>query len=137
MHTIGQHPHILGIDHSPEILGLVEGLLEEEMFRITILSRSGKTLTAIALLAPDLIIMDYRWSHSDKGWALLTLLTMDPRTQAIPVILCTAAVPEVRELQEHLMSVGIRVVQKPCVIEHLLRVIAEVLDRGISGEPVT
>ena len=112
---------------------MVQGLISAELFRVTILSRLGKTLEAIALLSPDLIIMDDTWLHSDGEWVLLNQLTMDPRTRAMPVILCIAAVREARELQEHLMPMLIRVVQKPVAIEHLLRVIAEALDRGAVG----
>lgn len=127
MHVNGQQPHVLAINHSPEILSLMKNLLEEESFRVTTWSRLDKDLAAVAQLGPDVIVMDYMWISSDDEWVFLTMLTMDPRTRAIPLILCTGAVREVRDLQEHLATMGIRVVLKPFDIDHLVRVVNDAL----------
>ncbi len=130
MHADGQQPHILCINHAPEILALMETLLGEEGFRVTTRSRLDKDLDAVAELAPNAIIIDYMWRQSDDEWVFLTLLTMDPRTRHIPLILCTGAVREARELQEHLNEMGIRVVLKPFDINHLVRVVQDAVGTG-------
>jgi len=132
MHVNGQQPHILCIDHAPEVFALQQALLEEEGFRVTTQSTLDKDLEAIAQLGPDAIIIDYMWRQSDNEWVFLTLLTMDPRTRHLPVILCTAAVREARELQEHLNELGIRVVLKPFDIDHLVRVVHDAIGTGTS-----
>ena len=130
MNADGQQPHILCINHSPEILALMKDLLEDEGFRVTTHSRLDKDLDKIAQLAPDVIIIDYMWTSSDDEWVFLTMLTINPRTQHIPLILCTAAVQQARDLQEHLFEMGIRVVLKPFDIDHLARVVHEALEAG-------
>ena len=130
MNADGQQPHILCINHSPEILALMKNLLEDEGFRVTTHSRLEKDLDKITQLAPDVIIIDYMWTSSDDEWVFLTMLTINPRTQHIPLILCTAAVQQARDLQEHLFEMGIRVVLKPFDIDHLARVVHEALEAG-------
>jgi CheY-like chemotaxis protein len=135
MHLNGQQPHILCIDNSPEILELQKELLEEEGFRITTWSRVDKNLDAIIDLAPDAIVLEYMWSDSDDEWAFLTMLTMHPRTQPIPVILCTGAIQQAKELEGHLDELGIKVVLKPFNIDHLMSVVSEAvrISRGTGG----
>lgn len=132
MHSNGQQPHILCINHTPEILALHQELLEEEGFRVTTRSRLDKNLDTIADLAPDAITLDYMWSSSDDEWVLLTMLTMHPRTQHIPIILCTGAVRQVTELTEHLDELGIKVVLKPFNIEDLVSVVSDAVRTGRS-----
>lgn len=109
-------------------------LLEEEGFTVTTHSHLDKDLDRIIELAPDVIILDYMWRQSDDEWVLLNLLMIDPRTQTIPLILCTGAVREAREMQEHLSSMGTRVVLKPFNIDHLIRVVHEALDRPMATD---
>lgn len=138
MHTDGQQPHILCINHAPEILALQKDLLEEEGFRVTTRATLDKDLETIIELAPDAIIIDYMWRQSDDEWVFLTLLTMDPRTRHIPLILCTGAVREAREMQEHLNEMGIQVVFKPFDIDHLIRVVHDAVGTGTGTDaPVT
>ncbi len=134
MNADGQQPHILCINHSPEILALMKELLEDEGFRVTTHSRLEKDLDTITGLAPGVIIIDYMWTSSDDEWVFLTMLTMSPRTRHIPLILCTAAVQQAKDLQEHLFEMGIRVVLKPFDIEHLIRVVHEALETGPSSQ---
>ena len=130
MRADGQQPHVLCINHSPEILALQKALLEDEGFRVTTHSRLEKDLDKVAELAPDVIIIDYMWTSSDDEWVFLTMLTMSPRTRHIPLILCTAAVQQAKDLQEHLYEMGIRIVLKPFDIDHLARVVHEALETG-------
>jgi CheY-like chemotaxis protein len=134
MNADGKQPHILCVNHSPEILALQRDILQEEGFRVTTQSRLDKDLDAVVALAPNVIIIDYMWRQSDDEWVFLTMLTMDPRTREIPIILCTGAVREARELQEHLASLGIRVVLKPFRIEHLIRVVNDAVGKTAASD---
>lgn len=120
-------PHILAVDNDEAVLGLFRDLLTDEGYRVTTQVYLDHDLSKIADLAPDLIILDYMWPEEDSGWTLLQLLRMNPETEGIPIILCTGAVREVAALQDHLDSMGIRVILKPFNIDQLVDVIAEVL----------
>jgi CheY-like chemotaxis protein len=125
----GHQPHILCINHSPEILSLLRDLLEGEGFRVSTLMSVERDLDAIVALRPDVITIDYMWKASDNEWTYLNLMTMDPRTRDIPVILCTGAVAQVMEMEQHLARVGIRVVLKPFNIEDLVEAVQAALRR--------
>src|SRR6202011_2473750 len=46
---------------------------------------------------PDLVILDLMMGREQAGWAVLQLLQEDPCTAEIPVILCSAAEPALRQ----------------------------------------
>jgi CheY-like chemotaxis protein len=135
MHADGQQPHILCVNHSPEILSLLRDLLEAEGFRVSTLTAVDRDLDAVVALAPDFITMDYMWTTSDNEWTFLTMMTMDPRTRHIPVILCTGAVAQVMGMEQHLATIGVRVVLKPFDIEVFLQMVQETLGQTPVGEP--
>lgn len=123
--------HILVINHAPEIRALMRELLEGTGYQVSTLPSADHDLDTIVELAPDLIVIDYMWSSSDNEWTLLNLLTIDPRTHAIPVIVCTAAIRHVEEMRGHLERIGARVVHKPFNINDLLAVITTALDEAL------
>jgi CheY-like chemotaxis protein len=125
-------PRILCINHSPEVLGLLRDLLEEEGYRVTTQSHTDRDLDHVVDLDPDLITLDYMWSSFDDDWSLLQLLRLDPRTRTTPIILCTGAVREVGALEEHLRTMDVSVVFKPFDIEQFVAAVNEALGR----EPV-
>ncbi len=131
MHPDGQNGkprHILVVNHAPEILDLVKELLEDDGYRVTTRSRDAVGVDDIVDLHPDLIVLDYMWSSSDADWSLLNLLRIDRRTRDIPVVLCTAAVRQVREMEAHLDAMGVRVVLKPFDIDHLIDTVRQALE---------
>jgi two-component system phosphate regulon response regulator PhoB len=130
-----RQPHILVINHAAEILDLMRDLLEREGYQVSTMPVTEEDLNAIVELAPDLIVIDYMWPTSGNEWTLLNLLTMDPRTHAIPVIVCTAAIRHVEEMRGHLDLIGVRVVHKPFNIDDLLSVITTSLDDVSVGRP--
>lgn len=133
MHVDGTQPHILCINHSPEILALLQDLLEEEGYRVTTWSHQDKDLAQIEALAPDLITLDYMWSSVDDDWAFLQLLKLDRRTAHLPIILCTGAVRDVEAMSEHLQQMGVVVVYKPFAIDVLLQAVHDVLTQERSS----
>jgi two-component system, OmpR family, response regulator VicR len=136
-----QQPHILLVNDTQEILDLMQELLEEEGYRVTS-SLSLLNVDKIRALAPDLIVQDIMFEHSQEaGWKMLHLMRLDPELARVPVVLCTAAVNVVREatMAEQLDQLGIRMVLKPFTIDELLQVLTEVriaqglIDQAIDG----
>lgn len=133
MTSATQSPHILCINHAPEILELMRTLLEDEGYRVSTQTVVEHDLDRIVGMAPDLILIDYMWSTSDNEWTYLTMLRMDPRTREIPIVLCTGAVGHAVEMQSHLASIDVEVVFKPFDIENLLEVVQATLARADGG----
>ena len=132
----GQQRHILVVNDTPAILDLFTDLLEDEGYRVstdTFSTIAETVLAQIGELRPDLIILDFLIGGEGLGWQLLQLLKMDRKTAAIPVIICTAAVRQVEELQGHLRDMGVTVVLKPFDIDHVVAEVARVWERIDSG----
>jgi DNA-binding response OmpR family regulator len=121
--TIGinlEIPHILVINDTQEILDLFQELLEDEGYRVSLYSYAFKDVKEIQSLQPDLVIIDFIIGGEAHGWQMLQKMKMNRDTAKIPIIVCTAAVQLVKELEGHLTSKNVRIVLKPFDIEDLL-----------------
>jgi CheY-like chemotaxis protein len=116
----GQH-HILVINDAQEILDLFKDLLEEAGYRVSLYSYAIHDMMQIKSINPDLIILDLLMGGEQAGWQLLEKIRLDPETAKLPVIVCTAAVEMVRELQGHLTEKNVAIVLKPFDIDDILR----------------
>ena len=113
-------PHILVVNDTQEILELFRELLEEEGYRVSLYSYAFRDLDEVKRVKPDLLILDFIIGGENLGWQLLQKIKMDRATADIPVIVCTAAMAIVKELQGHLREKNATVVLKPFDIDDLL-----------------
>ncbi len=78
---------------------------------------------------PDLVILDLMMGREQAGWAILQLLQEDPSTAKIPVILCSAAEPALRQHACRMNGrTTVESIAKPFDVEHLLVTIARLLE---------
>ncbi|MDQ3043756.1 MAG: response regulator [Chloroflexota bacterium] len=127
--------HIMVVNDTPEILDLFRDLLEEEGYQVSLYSTGFQDLAEIKRRKPDLIILDFLICGDALGWQLLQKLKMDRETAHIPVVVCTAAVELVRELQGHLHDKNVGVVLKPFDIDDLLQEVNRALVESASDGP--
>jgi DNA-binding response OmpR family regulator len=107
------------INDSPELLELAEALLRDEDFDVKVGLMGRGALELIRASRPDLVILDIRLPDV-SGWDILQALKLDPATMHIPVLVCSAAVHELRELGPQLAAMGVDVLIKPFAIDTLL-----------------
>ena len=121
--------HILVVNDTEEILDLFRDIIEGLGHRMTAWSFSPDDLAKVTEIAPDLIILDLMLGPTElQGWALLQKLRMSPPTEAIPVIVCTAATNWVREQEGWLAANAVKVVMKPFKVKHLEHAIGQALE---------
>jgi DNA-binding response OmpR family regulator len=77
------------------------------------------------------VILDLRMPDFD-GWQILQLLKLDPQTCTVPVLICSAAVAEVRATEERLREQGCDILLKPFNLDELLDKVCALL----CGHPV-
>lgn len=118
---------ILVINDTQEILDLFHELLGEEGYEVIIYSYAPQEIEVIERIAPDLIILDYIFGEEKTGWQTLQKLKMRRSTSTIPVIVCTAAPREVREIEGFLQAKGVTLVPKPFDIDDLLQAVSTAL----------
>jgi CheY-like chemotaxis protein len=116
-------PHILVINDTQEVLEVMQELLQEEGYRVTIYSTAIRDLQTILDIKPDLLILDHMMGDEEYGWQTIQKLRLNRELATLPVIVCTAAVRMVKELEGHLKAKGITVVLKPFDIDDLLHAV--------------
>ncbi|MDQ3694520.1 MAG: response regulator [Chloroflexota bacterium] len=123
--------HVLVVNDTQEILDLFREILEDEGYRVSLYTYAFRDLGDILKQKPDLIILDFMIGGEDYGWQLLQKMKMSRETAKIPVIVCTAALGLVRQLEGHLKEKNVGIVVKPFDIDDLLREINAVwVSRG-------
>lgn len=122
------------IDDDSTFLQLMHDLLEEdEHFDVLIHREWDNAYEFVQKERPDLVILDIRIGGEERGWAILNLLTLDPITRPIPVIVCSAAIQSLHEHQPWLDQFGICALPKPFDLEMLLEMVDRVLARERDG----
>jgi len=115
----GAGKSVVVINDSPELLELAEILLRDEDFDVKVALTGARALDLIRTMMPDLLILDVRLPDV-SGWDILQALKLDMKTAAIPVLVCSAAVQELRDLEGRLSSMGVDVLIKPFAIDTLM-----------------
>lgn len=109
------------------VLQLFDDLLTEEGYRVTLDTFDRPTphlLEQIAKEQPSLVILDYIIGGEARGWQLLQAMKMYRLTAPIPVLVSTAAIRQVREMEAHLSELSVEVVIKPFDIDAVARTLA-------------
>lgn len=121
MDGTGRQRHIMVVNDTQEILDLFREILEEEGYCVSLYTYTFRDLDDILRQQPDLIILDFIINGEDHGWQFLQKMKMNRQTAKIPVIVCTAALGLVRQLEGHLKEKNVGIVVKPFDIDDLLR----------------
>ena len=123
-----RRPKIAVINDDTAFLELMRDLLEYEAdYEVLICKEWDGAYQFVKDHTPDLIIQDIRIGGEEHGWTILNLLTLDPVTRPLPVIVCSAAIQSLHEHQEWLTQYGIRALPKPFDLDTLLAAIREML----------
>lgn len=113
-------PHIVVVNDTQEILELFREILEDEGYRVSLYSFAFNDLDTLIALEPDLVVLDFMIGGESHGWQLLQKMKMDRRTATIPVIVCSAALRLLQELEGHLSTKNVGIVLKPFDIDDLV-----------------
>ena len=127
--------HILVINDTQEILELFSVILHDEMgFEVTMDSYRPRILEDIKGIKPDLIISDHVFGEEKIGWQLLQSLKMDRATANIPLIICSAAIKDLKEIEGHLTARDVGVLYKPFDVEELISLVNKKLQEAADPE---
>ncbi len=118
---------IMVINDDQDILELYDALLREEGYEVITSKLAFEHPAAVEMRQPDLVMLDLKFGTQLEGWKMMQKLRLYRPTAALPIIICTAAVREAREQEEHLRSEGIGIVYKPFAIDHMLLAVRQLL----------
>lgn len=113
-------PKIAVVNDDTQFLRMMQMILEDAGFDAELFFEQDNAYQWLCTVRPDLIILDIRIGAPDGGWIILDLLTLDPKTADIPVIVCSAAHDDLLRKQQFLTDLGVRILLKPFEIDTLL-----------------
>ncbi|HEV2661921.1 MAG TPA: response regulator [Ktedonobacteraceae bacterium] len=120
--------HILIIDDDQSILEMMRLVLEEEGgYRVTTAESTFEEVADVENLQPDLILLDFLLQGRNTGWNFLQKLKLHRPTKDIPIVLCTAALSDVKEQESILIQKGIPILYKPFDVDELLHIVDQIL----------
>src|ERR671933_1469855 len=131
--TTQRRARLAVINDDTVFLELMQDLLAtEEGYEVLVCREWDNAYQFVKDHRPDLVILDIRIGGEERGWTILNLLTLDPHTRPIPVIVCSAAIQSLHEHQSWLDKFSICALPKPFDLEMLLEMVNRVLaqDRG-------
>jgi len=123
-------PLIIVVNDDTAFLQLMEQLLEDEGYEAEVMKSTKNALEHIKERRPALIVLDVRINNEEAGLLLLDLITLDPETRSIPVVIASANLQALAGREDELASKGMYVIAKPFDIDDLAALIRNALWRA-------
>jgi CheY-like chemotaxis protein len=124
-------PRILLINDDVPFLALMQELLGSiEGYEVLVCKEGDKAYEFVRQHRPDLVVLDIRMGGEEIGWTILELLTLDPTTRPIPLIVCSAAVSDLKDHEPLLRKYAVGVLPKPFDLDALLAKVQAGLAEG-------
>jgi DNA-binding response OmpR family regulator len=120
-------PVIAVIEDDLSIVQLLDDLLCDAGYRVISYTQGRDAHQFILRTMPDLLILDWWLEDPAAGGMVLGLLERDPRTQQIPVIVCSAHIMALRQQADLLRARGHRILPKPFHYQELLACVQDAL----------
>ncbi len=128
---------IMVINDTQEILELFKEILHGEAgYEVILFSYEPQMMEHVKRIKPDLIISDHVFGEEKIGWQFVQRLKMDRATADIPIIVCSGAVKELREIEGYLVAKNIGVLYKPFDVDELLNLVEAKMSYGGTGAPL-
>ena len=119
MMTAQETKRIVVVDDDAQLAELMQEFLTDEGYDVRVCSQGDQAFAVVKSSMPDLIILDVRMAEVG-GLGVLYLLSTDPQTSRIPVLMCTAvSASEMQPWEEVLDQKGVPVLFKPFELAQL------------------
>jgi CheY-like chemotaxis protein len=118
---------VLVVDDDPTVRTLLVDILQEAGYRVVGAEDGYVAEDLIRDLFPDLILLDLHMPRG-SGFSLLNNMRKHPRWQAIPIVIVSGYLDQVKLLDEAGLTVVGRI-GKPVDIDRLLALVRETLGR--------
>ncbi len=90
---------IMVINDTKDILDMFRAILENEGYEVILYSYAIQDIAEVERIMPDMLIVDVIFGSEKLGWQMIDKLKMNRSTASIPVIVCSAALNAVREME--------------------------------------
>jgi DNA-binding response OmpR family regulator len=114
---------ILAIEDDGLILELYRVLLQDAGYQVHSSKTVIEDMREIERLLPSLVILDLRIGGNLRSLDFIHKMRAYGPTLPIPIIVCTAAIQEVKKQEEVLLQENIPIIYKPFDVDELLTTI--------------
>jgi CheY-like chemotaxis protein len=122
-------PLIAVVDDDRAVVQLVTAFLEAQDYRTVSCLQAAEAIALIQSVHPDLVLLDIQMEQWDAGLKLLAALRHDAATRSLPVIVCSANLPLLRQQEQRILSLGAEMLEKPYTFDALLAKVDTVFGR--------
>jgi len=130
-------PLIAVIDDEDSFLALMEAVLQEEGYRVVLGRVPDDALTLIRETRPALVVLDLNFRMSGmQGIAILKGMRDNTALVAIPVIVCSAAIDQLKQHGDVFVALSAHTLDKPFDLIDLLTMVADLLPASRQSVPV-
>jgi CheY-like chemotaxis protein len=112
----GEGRRVTVVNDNPDFLELMRELLAADRYTVTLVNGDKlSSIDPIVASRPELLFVDLRLSSEGlKGWAILTEAAASGALADVPIVICTAAVYEVRQKADEIARLpNVEVLTKP------------------------
>ena len=111
---------IVAVEDDVDIQELLDAVLTAEGYSVQHWAQGAGAYEFIRAVQPDVVILDLWLEHAQAGSMVLGLLMVDPATQQLPIIICSAYRELLGDQEAQLRTHGYLMLDKPYQIEELL-----------------
>ena len=138
---MAQH-HIIIICESERLRDVMQSALAGDSYLVTGVSASFVDVRALTALRPDLLIVDWLLGCEDHGLQVLQMLQLCKPLSDLPMIVCSAPITLVREIERWLRGSNVQFLLKPfglpelrCALQTALGLASEEEDAAVQVAP--
>ena len=103
---------------------LMGELLASEGYTVHTGLVDGQAYEYVKRHQPDLVILDFLLNNPQSAWITLELIRLDPTTAKMPILICSANTPLLRDNAERLHALNCTTLFKPFLLDGLLQQVA-------------
>ncbi|HEV8191856.1 MAG TPA: response regulator [Ktedonobacterales bacterium] len=115
---------------APELLEAMQFVLEDEGYRVTSLEEALTDMRTLAYRHPDLVILDWLFQGGARGLQVVQAIRLRPAFKDLPIIVCSAAIREMREMADYFEAQHVTVLFKPFDLDSFLTAVGRALEMG-------
>ncbi|GAC1537303.1 MAG: hypothetical protein NVS2B7_07500 [Herpetosiphon sp.] len=135
--NVSPRPTVLVIDDDPDLIQLFQDVLEVECeYVVAACPDRPPTVDEIRAARPDLLIIDHRLSHGQRGWDLVSKVRATPDLDIVPIVFCTSDSKYVSSMEADFEAQRVIPLLKPFSVDDLVGHVSDALKvRGIDPSP--
>ncbi len=129
---------VLVVNDTQEILDLFDDILSGLGLEVVLMTYAPRELDRVREVNADLVILDLIFGEREVlGWQLLQKIRMDRSLEKLPVVVCSAALDRINELQGYLTEQNVVVIVKPFNVAQLEEAVLRALRADVRDRPPT